>query len=104
MLQSKTKDKKKRFTLDMSPDLQKRIKIAAASKGITMREYSLSAIVDRLNRDELQTVVPGHFSQESVKKARDLQKRIFGSRRLADESVELIRQSRKERTEQLDRL
>ncbi len=102
MLQSNTKDRKKRFTLDMSPELQTRIKIAAASKGITMREYSLSAIVDRLNRDELQTLIPGNFSHESIQEARDLKKRIFGKRRLADQSVELIRQSREERIKQLD--
>ena len=101
MLQSNTTDRKKRFTLDMSPEIQTRIKIAAASKGVTMREYSLSAIEARLDQDELRTMIAGRFSPESVQEARIAKKRIFGDRKLADESAELIRQSREERIKQL---
>lgn len=97
-----TKDKIKRFTLDMSTEIQTRIKIAAARKGVTMREYTLSAIVNRLERDELQTPVPGYFSSKSVREARELQKRIFGEHRLPEESAELIRQAREERTRQIE--
>ncbi|MBI4331854.1 MAG: hypothetical protein HY673_11295 [Chloroflexi bacterium] len=52
MVQVKAKDKKSRFTLDMTPELRTHLKVAAALKGITMREYSIRAIEDRLDRDE----------------------------------------------------
>ncbi len=35
--------KKKRFTLDLDPEVQLRLKVAAALKGISMRQYCLDA-------------------------------------------------------------
>jgi hypothetical protein len=102
MVQSNAKDKKKRFTLDMSAELQTRIKIAAASEGVTMREYTLSAIEHRLNRDQIRTLVPGRFSLKTIQEARDMKKQIFGKRRLPEESVVLIHQSREERISELE--
>jgi predicted HicB family RNase H-like nuclease len=52
----KNNNNKSRFTLDMTPELRTRLKIAAARKGVTMRQYSLSAIEQQLEREgfELQ--------------------------------------------------
>jgi hypothetical protein len=86
-----------RFTLDMTPDLRTRLKIAAARKSITMRQYCLSAIEQELDREEVAVFSSGSFSREAVEEARALQRSVFGKRRLADESVELIRQAREER-------
>ncbi len=102
MVQIKAKNQNNRFTLDMSPELRVRLKIAAARKGITMREYSLSAIETRLNQDELQVLIPGRFTRESVKQARAFQEATFGKRGLPDDSAELIRQAREERAKRLD--
>ena len=90
---------KSRFTLDMTPELRMRLKIAAARQGITMRQYSLSAIEQQLDR-EVGVLASGTFNQDAVEKARTLQKSVFGKCRLADESTELIRQAREERIEQ----
>ncbi len=92
---------KSRFTLDMTPELRTRLKIAAARKGVTMRQYSLSAIEQQLEREEAGVLASGAFSQETVEKAKTLQKSVFGKRRLTDESTELIHQDREERVSQL---
>ena len=42
---------KKRLTLDLDPEFQKRLKIMAAIKGVSMREYSERAIEKELEKD-----------------------------------------------------
>lgn len=43
-----------RFTLDMLPELRRRLKIIATLKGRTMRAYCLSAIETQIARDEAE--------------------------------------------------
>ena len=97
----KGNNNKSRFTLDMTPELRTRLKIAAARRGVTMRKYSLSAIEQQLEREEVGVLASGTFNREAVEKAKALQKSVFGKRRLPDESTELIRQAREERVSQL---
>ncbi|MFC1989838.1 hypothetical protein ACFLVW_04690 [Chloroflexota bacterium] len=47
----KGNNNKSRFTLDMTPELRTRLKIAVACKGVTMRRYSISAIEQQLDRE-----------------------------------------------------
>lgn len=97
----KNNNNKSRFTLDMTPELRTRLKIAAARKGVTMRQYSLSAIEQQLEREEFDVLASGSFDHEAVNKARALQQAVFGKRRLADDSTELIHQAREKRASQL---
>ena len=43
---------RKRLTLDLDHEFQKRLKIAAAIKGVSMREYCERAIGKELEKDE----------------------------------------------------
>jgi len=97
----KNHNSKSRFTLDMTPELRTRLKIAAARKGVTMRQYSLSAIEQQLKKDEATVLASGIFDRDAIDRARALQQAVFGKRGLADDSTELIRQARKERSSQL---
>lgn len=90
-----------RFTLDMTPELRTRLKVTAARKGTTMRQYALSVIEQQLAREDLGVLASGNFDLTTVDKAKALQASIFGEKRLPDESVELIRQAREERTSRL---
>ena len=90
-------DNNSRFTLDMAPELRTRLKIAAAHKGVTMREYCLSAIKQQLAREEPGVLAFGDFNLEALEKVKGLQESVFGERALGDESAELIRQARQER-------
>lgn len=92
---------KSRFTLDRTPEMRMRLKIAAARKGVTMRQYSLSAIEQQIKMEEIGVMVTGIFNRDAIEKAKALQKSLFKKRVLPDESVELIRQTRKERMNQL---
>ena len=44
--------KKKRFTLDLDLTFQRRLKVIAALKGISMRQYCLTAVERELVKDE----------------------------------------------------
>lgn len=83
----KGNNNKSRFTLDMTPGLRTRLNIAAVRKGVTMRQYSLSAMEQQLEREELGALASGTFNQETLEKARTLQESVFGKRKLADESA-----------------
>lgn len=48
------RDRKKRLTLDLEMGFQRRLKSRAALKGLTMREYCLSAIEKQLEEDEVE--------------------------------------------------
>ena len=58
--------KKKRLTLDLDPPLQRRLKVVAALKGISMRQYCQTAIDKELARDEVQTVEGLPFGREAL--------------------------------------
>ena len=93
----KNNNNKSRFTLDMTPELRTRLKIAAARSGVTMRQYSLSAIEQQLEKEGVGVVASGSFDNDAIDKAKALQQAVFGKRRLTDDSTELIRQAREER-------
>ncbi len=44
--------RRKRLTLDVDPQFQRRLKARAALQGISMREYCLAAIEKQLTQDE----------------------------------------------------
>ena len=52
--------KKKPLTLDLDPPVQRRLKAVAAIKGISMRQYCLTAIGRELAKDEAAgvTILP----------------------------------------------
>jgi len=92
---------KSRFTLDMTRELRTCLKIAAARKGVTMRQYSLSAIEQQLKREGISVLDSASFDHNAIDKAKALQRAVFGKRRLRDDSTELIRQAREKRASQL---
>jgi len=97
----KNNDNKSRFTLDMTPELRTRLKIAAARRGVTMRRYSLSAIERQLEKEEIAVLSPGSFDCDAVDRARSLQQALFGGHSLPEDSTDLIREAREERAKQL---
>lgn len=49
---------KKRLTLDLDPPFQRRLKVRAAMKGVSMRQYCLAAIETELLKDEGNAAAP----------------------------------------------
>ena len=60
------KDERKRFTLDLDPFFQRRLKVIAALKGISMRRYCLVAIEKELATDEAGGVMTLPFGEQSL--------------------------------------
>ena len=88
--------KKKRLTLDLDPELQRRLKAVAALKGVSMREYCQTAIDKELARDESSEMVSVPFA---IDKLVSLREEIFQGRELPGDSAEFIREARESRAE-----
>ena len=92
--------KKKRLTLLLEPEAQRRLQDAAARQGVSVQDLCRSAIDDALDkfaRDADGAATP-HFDIEAFIA---LQKQTFGYRVLPTDSAEIIREQRELRTGQL---
>ena len=105
--------KKKRLTLDMDPAFQRRLKATAALRGVSMRQYCLTAIDRELDKDEVNTVdnrdaqlesastVDGNSERFKIGELIALRDEIFGDRVLPGNSADLLREARRVREMQL---
>lgn len=89
--------KRKRLTIDLDHPVQRRLKVIAALKGISMRRYCLSAIERELAKDEAEGARALPFGDEALDRLASLQDEIFQGRQIAGDSAELIREARAER-------
>ena len=86
--------KKKRLTLDLDPAFQRRLKVIAALKGVSMRRYCQTAIDRELTKDEASGA--GALLDEKPDHAMfaELRQEIFGGKPLPGNSADLIREAR----------
>lgn len=91
---------KKRFTLDLELEMQQRLKIAAALKGISMRQYCVDAIENRLALEDTVGESDGTAKRSRLRMTK-LRDEIFGRTPLDGDSTNLIRKSREERSESI---
>ena len=89
---------KKRLTLDLDMPIQRRLKVIAALKGVSMRRYCQAAIDKELARDEAQGLADLPFGYEALNRLADLQREIFQGETVSGDSAELIREARASRT------
>ena len=89
--------KRKRFTLDLEIPLQRRLKVFAALRGVSMRQYCLVAVEKELARDESTRAKSLPFGEEALERLASLQAQVFGQRKVAGDSVDLIRETRQAR-------
>ena len=90
----------KRIVLDLDSTLESRLEWASAGQGVSVSEYCMQAIMRALESDN--AVQPHSVTREWVDKTNALRNRIFQGRPTSD-SVELIREARRERSEQVER-
>ena len=93
---------KKRLTLDLDPAFQRRLKVIAALKGVSMRRYCQTAIDRELTKDEADDRSGRRIDRQSFEGLMALRKEIFGDRVLPGSSVDLIREAREIRDAQMD--
>jgi uncharacterized protein (DUF1778 family) len=94
--------KRKRFTLDLETEMQRRLKVVAALKGISMRQYCLAAIEKELAKEEVESRRTATFNDESFDRLVSLRAEIFRGRKLPGDSTELIREAREIRDKEID--
>ncbi len=87
---------KKRFTLDLEPEMQVKLKVAAALKGVSMRQYCVAAIEKQLASEE--STLESKDESRSLLRMTKLRDEIFGDVPLEGDSTNLIRESREERS------
>ena len=89
--------RKTRFTLDLDPFFQRRLKVMATLKEITMRQYCLAAVENELAKDEAKGAKAFPFGVEALNHLASLQAELFVGGKVPGESVELIREARETR-------
>lgn len=85
---------RKRLTLDVDASIQRRLKVVAALKGITMRQYCQTAIDRELAKDESEVAFGRSFDRQSFERVVARRQELFGGHPLPGDSVDLIREAR----------
>lgn len=101
--ESQTMKERTRITIDVSPELRTRIKVAAAENAISISEY-LGRILEESVPAQNSGRAQGHpVTLEVIEQLRRLREQIFqeNNRQFFEDSAELLRQQREERTRQL---
>lgn len=97
--------KRSRITIDVSPELRRRIKVAASRSELSISEY-LGRILEQTIPAEEHIMQPigRPVSRESIECLRHIREEILQDRngKLFENSAELIRQMREERSKHLE--
>ena len=105
---NKLPGKRPRLMIDISPELRRRIKIAAAQKDVSIREYVEDILEQVVPSEEAskEKRQPRPVSQESLERLLRTREQIIQERqgRPFTDSTEIIRQMREERSEYLEEL
>src|SRR5690242_2930077 len=100
--------KRPRLMIDISPELRRRIKIAAAKKDLSIREYVEDILDQAVPSEDSPTVKrqPHSVSHESLQRLLRTREKIIQERKGQPftDSTELIRQMREERSKYLGEL
>ena len=91
-----------RLTLELAPELRRRLKAAAEREGVSMKRYCQAAIDRVLAQDEANGPAKRGFNNESIDRLVTLRQEIFGGKKLPGDSADYIREAREERSKQMD--
>ena len=94
--------KKKRLTLDLDPAFQRRLKVIAALKGVSMRRYCQTAIDQELTKDEAEGVSGRRFDRQFFERVVARREELFSGRPLPGDSVDLIGEARELRDDEVE--
>ena len=92
-----------RITIDVSPELRKKIKVAAAENGITISEFLGRIIEESIPVRETESTQGHPVTLEAIERLRRLREQIFqeNNGQFFEDSAELLYRQREERTKQL---
>ncbi len=96
--------KRSRITIDISPELRRRIKLAALQHDLSIGEYVGDILEETVPKEENTTPPERHpVTRDFLESVYRVRERIMQESKgqLFEDSAELIRQQREERTQQL---
>lgn len=96
-----TEPKRPRISIDVTPELRRRIRLAAAARDMSATEYCREMLTRHLRQEADGEDARRERALEALERARRLRERTFGDRVLTPDSAELIREAREERLRQL---
>ncbi len=94
--------KRKRLTLDLDPAFQRRLKVIAALKGVSMRRYCQTAIDRELTKDEADGMGGLLSDKPDHEMFAELRQEVFGGKPLPGSSADLIRDAREIRDAEIE--
>jgi DNA polymerase elongation subunit (family B) len=99
--------KRSRITIDISPELRRRIKIAASQRDVSISEYLGGILEEHVpNEMSIKQQQRKPLTRETLEHVYKVREEIMEhtNRRIFEDSTELIRQMREERSQELDQL
>ena len=96
-----------KFTIDLSWGLQRRIKLAALKNNLSISEYVERILDEEVPEETGTTQQAGQpVTRETIARLRRLREQIWeeNNREFFEDSTELIRQMREERSRELEQL
>jgi len=96
--QERTGPKRTRITIDVTADLRRRIKIAAAEQDVSVREYVVDVLEHALSDGRAQGPARGTpVTEETIDRLAQIRESIMRGRTFADDTTDLINEGREER-------
>jgi hypothetical protein len=99
--------KRSRITIDISPELRRRIKVAASQRDLSISEY-LGGILEENVPEEMSIKQQQRkpLTRETLEHVYQVREEIMEhtNQRIFEDSTEIIRQMREERSQELDQL
>lgn len=96
--------KRTRLVVDVSPELRRRIKVAAAERDITIRQYVVDALESAVAPDARPQSLRGRpVTKETIEYFRQMRGEMMQGRVFTDDSADLINHARDERTAEIER-
>jgi uncharacterized protein (DUF1778 family) len=95
------KTKRIRLTVDISPEMRRRIKMAAAQRDLSVRDYVVRILDEAVPSMPKATQAQQGVTPEAVERLLKTSREIMAGRRFTDDSTDLLREAREERTAQL---
>lgn len=104
--ESQTMKERTRITIDVSPELRQRIKVAAFQNNISISEYLGNILEEAVPREVSYNKEMKPLTREKLERVLKVREEIIAHTygRTFDDSTELIRQMRDERMKELDEL
>jgi hypothetical protein len=97
-------NKRCRLTIDLSPELRRRVRLAAAARDKSVSEYVAELLAAGIDGEAESGRRPGVLTEEAIRRMDEARERIMRGRVFPENSVDIIRKMREERTRELDRM